>query len=605
VSFRGGKRAHTRAPRVTLSARAFPRACGLTNPFSPAQSVSVAPFRDYFLRDPPPYNNARSPLVHAFANLIRRVWSRSALRATVTPQCFVNAVSEASGRKYGPNMAVDAAEFLAWLLNSLHRSLIECGAPVELGAGGGGAAGGGASSGAAAGPQPGGKRAREEQPAPPPSRLLSPAAFAGGVSIVSHVFAGEVEVSVLQSTSAEKGGPAAPGGGAVRGVVQRVADLGGDASDSDAMSDGEGRGGAAAPAAPPPAPLPAALAAPASTVQPFLFLSLDLPPAPLFRDSSGGLSIPQVPVYALLSRFDGVTVTETLRGQFRERRRFRILRLPRFLVLVFKRFSRNAYSTEKNPTIVTFPTRNLELRPYVAREAAADAAATSQAVLARCSAGPAWPSPDAVAALSVANLKALLARAGVPLRAADLAGLERADLVARAVAAVAAAAAAPAPLFPPAAFSIVSKYDLVASVVHEVAANTASGVAGSGAGVKAASGATSSSGTSAMAARAARAAASAATASGGAAAADGAAVAVRANLADADPLLRGSYRVHLAGPTAAAQQWYEISDERVRDVLAQQVGVSEACMLVFARRETDAALQSALADEAAPRDPPL
>ena len=210
------------------------------------------------------------------------------------------------------------------------------------------------------------------------------------------------------------------------------------------------------------------------------------------------------------------------------------------------------------------------------------------------------PLPEAIATLSVANLKALLARTGVPLRAADLAGLERTDLVARAVAAVAAAADVPPPQLPPAAFSVVSKYDLVASVVHEVAANTASGVAGSGAGVKAATGATASSNSSAMAVRAARVAASA----GGAAASDGAAVAVRANLADADPLLRGAYRVHLAGPTAAAQQWYEISDERVRDVLAQQVGVSEACMLVFARRETDAALQSALIDEAAPRNPP-
>ena len=43
------------------------------------------------------------------------------------------------------------------------------------------------------------------------------------------------------------------------------------------------------------------------------------------------------------------------------RRRFRITRLPRFLVLHVKRFLRNQFFVEKNPTIVNFPVKNLDL----------------------------------------------------------------------------------------------------------------------------------------------------------------------------------------------------------------------------------------------------
>ena len=126
-------------------------------------------------------------------------------------------------------------------------------------------------------------------------------------------------------------------------------------------------------AAPPPS------FTPTITTLPFLFLSLDLPPAPLFReDSKKGKEVPQLPVFALLQRFDGVTVTQTLRGQFWERRKYRLLRLPRVLTLVFKRFARNAFFTEKNRTIVTFPTRNFELSPYVDSDALSRARATAR-----------------------------------------------------------------------------------------------------------------------------------------------------------------------------------------------------------------------------------
>lgn len=43
------------------------------------------------------------------------------------------------------------------------------------------------------------------------------------------------------------------------------------------------------------------------------------------------------------------------------RRRFTITRLPRFLMLHVRRFLKNQFFMEKNPTIVNFPVKNLEL----------------------------------------------------------------------------------------------------------------------------------------------------------------------------------------------------------------------------------------------------
>ena len=59
--------------------------------------------------------------------------------------------------------------------------------------------------------------------------------------------------------------------------------------------------------------------------------------------------------------------------------------------------------------------------------------------------------------------------------------------------------------------------------------------------------------------------------------------------------------MHLLGPSAAGgaqqqQQWYEISDLTVTEILAQQVGVSESCLLLYSRRDTGEAVAAALAE---------
>lgn len=66
-----------------------------------------------------------------------------------------------------------------------------------------------------------------------------------------------------------------------------------------------------------------------------------------------------MPIYDLLRKFDGQRVHSDVKLG---RRRFRMTKLPQFLVLHVKRFINNRYFTEKNPTIVNFPVKNLELR---------------------------------------------------------------------------------------------------------------------------------------------------------------------------------------------------------------------------------------------------
>ena len=100
-------------------------------------------------------------------------------------------------------------------------------------------------------------------------------------------------------------------------------------------------------------------AAPAVSVTPFYMLGLDLPPPPLFQDVMEKSIIPQVALTACMSKYDGATEHDVPRGG---RKTYAVEALPPYLILHMKRFTRNNFFVEKNPTIVTFPVRNLELR---------------------------------------------------------------------------------------------------------------------------------------------------------------------------------------------------------------------------------------------------
>lgn len=94
---------------------------------------------------------------------------------------------------------------------------------------------------------------------------------------------------------------------------------------------------------------------------PFLFLALDLPPAPLFLEGNDNNNIPQVSLLELLKKYDGNTIQEL--GS--QRKKYLITSLPRYLILYYKRFEKNIQGEkEHNPTIVTFPLTGLDLREF-------------------------------------------------------------------------------------------------------------------------------------------------------------------------------------------------------------------------------------------------
>ncbi|KAK3044973.1 hypothetical protein LTS18_014900, partial [Coniosporium uncinatum] len=75
----------------------------------------------------------------------------------------------------------------------------------------------------------------------------------------------------------------------------------------------------------------------------YLFLTLDLPPAPLFQDERDQNIIPQVPLSTILSKYDGRQAQEHLNY----RRRYRLLHpLPPYLLFHIKRFSKNKFVSE-------------------------------------------------------------------------------------------------------------------------------------------------------------------------------------------------------------------------------------------------------------------
>ncbi|PIC48046.1 hypothetical protein B9Z55_007172 [Caenorhabditis nigoni] len=106
--------------------------------------------------------------------------------------------------------------------------------------------------------------------------------------------------------------------------------------------------------------------------KPFLFLTLDLPAAPLYRDVQLQNIIPQVPLSTLLEKFDGKTEKEYRTYNDNIMKRYELLKLPEFLIISYKRFQKNQWFVEKNPTIVNFPIVNVDLYECLAEDVRAE-----------------------------------------------------------------------------------------------------------------------------------------------------------------------------------------------------------------------------------------
>lgn len=93
--------------------------------------------------------------------------------------------------------------------------------------------------------------------------------------------------------------------------------------------------------------------------QSFWFLTLNLPPRPLFKDDHEGVLVPQVPLEQLLSKYDGVKRQFIVKTG--EERTYALLEknLPPYLLLTLSRFERSKFGREKNPAVVQSPLEGL------------------------------------------------------------------------------------------------------------------------------------------------------------------------------------------------------------------------------------------------------
>jgi U4/U6.U5 tri-snRNP-associated protein 2 len=249
----------------------------------------VQPLRDFFLnrshkdlflpssskKKKPPHKI--SHLALCFGELVRKIWSDKRFKSHLDPHNLIQAISNASKKKFQVGTQAEAGEFMAWLLNQLHIGL-------------------------------GGSR----KP---------------GSSIIYKTFQGKVEVTTRQRKIKDK--------------EEKEEDT----ADNDTCMEVEIE---------------------EKTVDTtFLQLTLDIPEKPLFRDDDGGLVIPQESLVTVLKKFDGMNFLDAISqsGQA-QRKQYKLLELPPYLILHLARFRKNSYSTEKNPTIVAFPVKNLDLSAY-------------------------------------------------------------------------------------------------------------------------------------------------------------------------------------------------------------------------------------------------
>jgi len=271
--------------------------------------------------------SAHSPLVRAFGDLVRKMWSDRRFKSTVDPHAFVVAVADASDKRYRVGRQAEAGEFMAWLLHQLHVGL-------------------------------GGTRKH-------------------GSSVVHDIFQGNVEVTTRQrrkrgatvSSKAKSVASAAEGGGANSNKVEEEDDDDDDDDSEDdraGSEDEEDRRSRERSRAERRAAAEEMIVDETSNTTRFLQLTLDIPEKPLFKDDEGGLVIPQEPLVSVLRKFDGETFCDAVGpGGTAQKRRYRVRKLPDYLVLHLNRFRRNEFAVEKNPTIVAFPVKNLDLGRYV------------------------------------------------------------------------------------------------------------------------------------------------------------------------------------------------------------------------------------------------
>ncbi|XP_045213860.2 U4/U6.U5 tri-snRNP-associated protein 2-like [Mercenaria mercenaria] len=101
---------------------------------------------------------------------------------------------------------------------------------------------------------------------------------------------------------------------------------------------------------------------------PWLYLTCDLPPQPLYPDELQENIIPQVPFHTILAKFNGTFEKEYKTYKDSTLKRFELTRLPPYIIVYVKRFTKNFFVQEKNPTIVNFPIKNIDFGDLLSPE---------------------------------------------------------------------------------------------------------------------------------------------------------------------------------------------------------------------------------------------
>ncbi|QHO27714.1 U4/U6.U5 tri-snRNP-associated protein [Arachis hypogaea] len=241
----------------------------------------VTPLRNLFLI-PENYQHCKSPLVHRFGELTRKIWHSRNFKGLVSPHEFLQAVMKASKKRFHIGAQSDPIEFMSWLLNTLHADL---------------------------------KSSKKN------------------TSIIYDCFQGELEVAkeIPNKSITDK--------------KENCEDLNKNEKNSDGATERDAF-------------------VKETSKMPFLMLGLDLPPPPVLKDVMEKNIILQVPLFNILKKFDAGTVTELVRPHI-ARMRYRVTKLPKYFIIHMRRFTKNNFFVEKNPTLVSFPVKNLELKDYI------------------------------------------------------------------------------------------------------------------------------------------------------------------------------------------------------------------------------------------------
>ena len=258
------------------------------------------------------------PLLKAFATMTKKLWSRDNFKSVISPAEFAHALNLHSHGRFSVTRRVEVSELFCYLLNELHKNIVSI-QKIEYSH----------------------SSSSSSSSSSHSKKLTSGSATKS--SIIYDTFQGEMEIRTKKLTIST----ASTGTGGRGGQQSHIenSNIMNTASDSGIKTQ----------------------------KSPFMMLSLDIPPSPLFKDSQGAAVIPQIPLFELLKKYDGETWIDKISGgggtsdeSGPVRKQYVIRKLPRYLVFHLKRFSSDGFgfTEEKNSTIVTFPVKNLEMKNY-------------------------------------------------------------------------------------------------------------------------------------------------------------------------------------------------------------------------------------------------